>query len=636
MDENINPPERGLEELEKKLYERAGGDFKVRRTDLSPIYRGVNTDWPTGAGTPPKKGSNAWLKVLIGSFIFFLLAVGAAYYIFTSDSNVVSDKNIDIAVQGPVSIKAGDELDLGISITNKNATAIDQVELTTGYPVGTRDPLAPTKEISFLTNKIGNIGSGETVNLAVKALIFGKENDEPEIKMTLRYHLAGSNTLFEKEVTYRLKIIASPIDLSVTIPPETNSNQELNISIRAKANSDKPLTNVLIQVAYPSGFQFKSANIAPTEGNNKWRLGDLAPGVEREISIRGVIEGEAEQIKAFEVQAGTSQTATDRVIGILYNDLFKTLTVKKSFLGLSFNENEKGSDGILTQSPARPKKYVLAWANNLSVPMENVKLVGRFSGTALDKGTVSSLRSYYSSVDNLITWNKQSYEQFASLDAGVSGELELTFGSVPLISGNSSLKNPEIDLDLTLSGTRVSEGFANEVVQTDLSRKIKIDSQVIFKADSLYRDGPFPNSGPVPPVSEKETTYTIRWVLVNSSNDVRNALVSAVLPPGIKWIGLTSPSSENVTYDEATRKVTWEVGTIKAGVGVDLLARHAFFQVAITPSVNQIGVPAPLTSVADFNGDDTWSGSALTVQADALSTDIMQDSAYKSGDGVVK
>ena len=54
--------------------------------------------------------------------------------------------------------------------------------------------------MTYRTQDIGEIKAGETVNIAVRAAIFGQENDQPEIKMTLRYHLAGSNTLFEKEI----------------------------------------------------------------------------------------------------------------------------------------------------------------------------------------------------------------------------------------------------------------------------------------------------------------------------------------------------------------------------------------------------------------------------------------------------
>ncbi|MCX6712963.1 MAG: hypothetical protein NTY66_02010, partial [Candidatus Vogelbacteria bacterium] len=82
MSSDPNVPDHGLEELQKKLYDRAGGDFKVRRSDLDPVYKGVNQDWPVEVSPPglrPKK--SIWFRLLLWSFIFFLAALGVAYYL---------------------------------------------------------------------------------------------------------------------------------------------------------------------------------------------------------------------------------------------------------------------------------------------------------------------------------------------------------------------------------------------------------------------------------------------------------------------------------------------------------------------------------------------------------------------------
>lgn len=619
-----------MEDLEKKLYDREAGDFEVRRSELGPVYHNVNRNWPD---EPMVKnaGQNPWFKVLIGSFLFFLIALGAAYYVFSTGGNVVSEKNITVAVAGPVTVKAGDELSLQIGLTNNNAVPIDQVELTTTWPDGTK--VSETgKPLTFQTQKIGVIKPGETVNVAVKAAVFGKENDELELKLGLRYHLAGSNTLFEKETGYRLRITSSPLDLRVSVPTEVNSNQEFALSIIVGANSDKPISDVMIEANYPPGFRLVSSSLPPAGDQNKWRLGDLAPAMTREITLRGVIEGESEQLRAFEFRAGSAAGEAKNIVTV-YNDLYKTLTIKKSFLGLSLID-ETGAQKF-TQKSERPTNYVVRWNNNLPVSVKDIVVTGRFSGNALSKKSVDADRAYYDSSQNTLTWDKHSEPVLAAAEPGAESEEILKFGSLA-IAGTVPIKNPFIDLALNVSGTRVSEGFAGERIETNISRTIKIDSEIALLSRALYVDGPFKNSGPLPPKPEQATTYTIAWALNNSSNDLENAAVRAVLPLGVSWVGLSSPATEKIVYDAASRTVIWDLGSLAAGTGFgDTARRTAAFQVSLTPSVSQIGDSAILAREISFTGRDTWTGSLLGVTTRDLTTEISTDSGYFNNSGTI-
>jgi len=632
---NNQTPERGIEELKKKLYERDGGDFKVRRSNLAPYYKSVNKTWREQPGVVPTKAPGSiWLKVLGFSFVFFLITIGAAWYIFSQNKNVVSDKNIEISINGPVSVKAGDELDLQIAFTNKNTVAIGQAVLTTVWPAGSRDPDNITKSSTYSSQDIGQINAGETVNIVTKAIVYGKENDILDVKLTMGYHLAGSNTLFEKEVTYRLKINASPVDLRVAIPSEINSNQELSLDLKITANSDKPLNNILLEVIYPPGFQFKSASVPPTYDSRKWLLGDLQPGVERTITIKGVIEGQAEELKSFQVRTGIKDTVQEQTIAVVYNDFFKTLTIKKPFLGIAFVDTNSLDKTTFTLKSSELGFYNINWVNNLPVKIKDVQVVVHLTGNALNKTSVSAKNGYYSSVANTVTWDKNTIAELGSVEPGATGQLNLNFGSLPLLVEGKDLRNPQIYVDITIIGTRVSEGFSNEKVQTDLSRIIKMDSVVLVDAKTFYKDGPLTNTGPIPPRVDIPTTYTLTWVLQNSSNDVSNSSMETTLPLGVEWVGLTSPTNEMVSYNNQSRKVTWDVGLVKAGIGGPIPLRTASFQVSLVPSISQLDSTVKLTNDVIFKGLDTFSGSNLLIRKGSMIT-ILGDIGSIQRNGVV-
>lgn len=636
MDSNNRVPKHGIEDLEKKLYNRDSGDFKVRRSNLDPYYRDVNKTWAEETPEPviAKSNGNVWVKVLGLSFLFFLLAIVSAWYIFFFEKNVVSDKNIEITVDGPVSLKAGDELSLQITLTNKNTVAISDAEFTTVWPSGTRDSADISKQITYTDQKIGQINSGETVNILAKAIVYGKENDELEIKFNLSYHLIGSNTIFEKEATYRFKINASPIELEALVPSEINSNQESVLNLKVKTNSDKPLNNVLVEVIYPPGFQFKQSNVPPTYESRKWLLGDLQPGVERVINITGVIEGQSEELKSFRVLAGIKDPIKEQTIAVLYNDSFKTTTIKKSFLGLSLIELSNQQETLLPLNNEKNGYYAINWVNNLSVKIKDVKVVARLRGEALNKRSVSSLGGYYSSLDNTITWDKNTTKELASVEPGAAGQLSFNFSSISLLDAGKDLRNPEIYIDVTITGTRVSEGFSNEKIQTDLARVVKINSAVVFDAKTFYRDGPLTNSGPLPPKVDNPTTYTLTWSLLNSSNDLRNSVIETSLPLGVEWVGATSPANENVSYNNQNRKVTWDLGFIKAGTGLALPRRTASFQVSFTPSIDQLGNSAKLTGSVIFRGVDTFTKDNLISEINSMSN-LLNDAGTSKNNFII-
>ena len=76
---------------------------------------------------------------LIIAFLFFLVSLGIAGYVFYAGSNSVSVDKVTVDVQGPTTIAGGDTVPLSLTITNKNAVAIDNATIEIDFPNGTRD-----------------------------------------------------------------------------------------------------------------------------------------------------------------------------------------------------------------------------------------------------------------------------------------------------------------------------------------------------------------------------------------------------------------------------------------------------------------------------------------------------------------
>ena len=72
--------------------------------------------------TPAKKRFSFGAKFLFGAILFFVLATGAASYIFFVGGNTISPQNIDIQVLAPSVIDGGSPTTFQVIVNNRNQT----------------------------------------------------------------------------------------------------------------------------------------------------------------------------------------------------------------------------------------------------------------------------------------------------------------------------------------------------------------------------------------------------------------------------------------------------------------------------------------------------------------------------------
>ncbi|OGZ07551.1 MAG: hypothetical protein A3C13_04880 [Candidatus Lloydbacteria bacterium RIFCSPHIGHO2_02_FULL_50_11] len=154
---------------------------------------------------------------------------------------------------------------------------------------------------------------------------------------------------------------------------------------------------------------------------------------------------------------------------------------------------------------------------------------------------------------------------------------------------------------------------------------VRVSSQVQFASRAVYYVGPFVNSGPIPPRVEQETTYTVIWSIVNTSNSINNTEVRAVLPIYVEWYGSVSPGTENLTYNQNTNEVVWTAGNIPAGTGIDKPPREVAFQVVLTPSLSQLRSAPALVTQIRLSATDAFTGVLLEQNKSDITTDLSTD-----------
>ncbi len=629
-----------IDRIAKKLYSpSAQGKSFIRPGVLKEKSYGINNEWAEKevgveetAVAEDKKPPSMFKRIFLGSLIFFVISAVYAGYTFFVGGNIVSSKNIDIEIAGPSFVAGGEELALQVVVRNGNATPLELADLLIEYPKGAG--AGDTEDIERLRDTLGEIRSGGSIERIERFKLFGEEGGDKEIKFTLEYRIAGSNAVFTKETSYKVRISTAPVSLLVDAPEEGSDNQDFKFSVKASSNSEEGVSNLLLRIEYPAGFDYKSAEPKPTFGNNVWRIGDLNKGGSKEISVLGVIRGQDGEERTFRIYTGEQDTRDEQKIGVVYNSAFQSVLIKRPFLSAQLLVNGKEGSTI-SVSPRNVVQSEIIWKNNLPTKIMNARVEVVFTGDSVDSSTIIADRGFYNSGNNTISWDRNSLNELREIQPGDGGRMSFSFSPKSISSGDYS-PNKEITVSVNVYGEFFDTSMGGgQTVSSQAKTIIKISSDFQVTPRALYYGAPFSNEGKLPPQVGEETTYAIVLTAVNSTNRISRAVVKTTLPSYIRFVGVVYPESEQVTFNDKTGEVVWNIGSIESGVGFTKPVKEVSFKIGFRPSLGQVGRNAPLTGVVTYSGSDEFTGNDVSGAIPALTTTLNSDQAFKRGDDII-
>lgn len=635
-----------MERIEKKLYSRNTPNIiDEGRTELKDENQNtVQENWQESGGNGfdemaarvsrfAGKENKFIKKLFVFSAVFFVLAAGVAAFVFLGGMNIVSSKNVDIKVVGPLSVPGGEEISLDINVVNNNNTDLESAYLIIEYPEGARSAADLTQELDRERFPLDRVKSGESYSQNIKIVFFGEKESVKEIKISLEYRVENSSALFYKEKIHQITLSSSPVIITPTYPKEINSNQDISFNIEVASNSKDPVEDFLVKVEYPFGFVFKKATPAAMYGENTWRFNRLAAGEKKTVTIEGNIIGQDNEEKVFKISAGTASEDDEGVIVIPFLDMMESLTVKRSFIGLEVLIG--GKEGDYAGRGGIPVTVEVAARNNLPTRLFNTSVEVVLSGGALNPLSVLPNNSgFFQSSNNTIFWDSRSLSGLSDMEP--AGKERMSFKISPLQYENIARgTKPEINMTIKAKGERVLESGSVEQVSVIETRKIILSTDITLETKVTRSVGNIENYGPIPPKAEIPTSYTVTWSITNSSNQVSNVEVRATLPSYARWTNLHSPTSEMFSLNKATNELVWNVGSVLPDTGSSSSKKEIYFQIEILPSLSQLGRMVIILGQPALTGIDKLTGMKIETKASAATTNFSGDPTFKSGDDKV-
>jgi hypothetical protein len=638
---SINEQDR-LEELRKRLYERGNAPEKREPHHLSDTHEEVRESWErppqpprplpqpaapaatdTMARTHAKRGYR--MKILLGGFAIFVLTIAVSSLFLAFGRHNISGDNITISASGPFTIGGGQEFPLQVGITNSNTVPIDSATLIVEYPSGTQSATEEGKELFTERQQLETINSGETVNIPLKAKVFGEENEEKTIKVSIEYRVSGSNATFYKEADpLRFKISSSPVIIRADTIKKISSGQESEVTLTIISNSPTPLSQVLVKAEYPVGFDFSSADPKPTYGQNGWLITDLQPEKEKTITISGIVVGKESDEYAINFSVGVPNERDPQSLASIFAKTQTQFQIEQPFLDIDLQVNNSSESEVAVE-PGRRSNAVITFTNTLEDTVYDISVEVELSGNAFSIYEVGPSSGYFDPSKNTITWDVSNTPSLRQATPGEKKQL-----SFSLEAASQVTNTPQVNIKVNTHARRVSENDVAEQLIGTAESTLKVISVPVVRAQASHDTDVFVDTGPVPPVVDKETTYTIAMQVKNGSNGVSDALVSASLPAYVTWLNQTAGTGD-ITYNPTTRAIEWSAGDIDANAEV-----YAAFQVSVLPRSLQIGTVPVLLTEQRIRAVDKFTGTVVRGSNPPITTKLPADDPNDPKAGVVR
>lgn len=553
-------------------------------------------------------------------------AVGVGFYLYRGNRG----DELHIVVIKPEIVTIGVPFTLGVDVGNDVNVLLQDVRVALELPEEVAIVGSGMQKTVDAKN-MGNIGIGGSNRADFRVIILSGENAVKQLTAVVEYVPQGVNSRFEKREVIDVVVGSPGMLLDVVAPERVVSGQEFALEVRYKNATEIDMNDLRLKIAYPAGFEMKSADLPPDIGGSVWQLGGLRRGSEMHFKIKGNLVGEAGASAEFKAQL---EAGFD---GGRYRVAEKAALAQLISSPLVLGATIDGESGVA--SVGEELHYRIAYENTADQGFRDAVVGVELKGDMFDFATLKTTGTI-GPKGTTITWNRVTNPELVVISPKAEGIVEFTIATKKAYAiRRLSDRNFILKVDARIDSPTVAKDAVGDATTGFARLETKVGGAIVVDARAFFRDASagLVNRGPFPPKSGVPTQYTIHWVLTNAATDGSDVNVTAVLPGGVAFTGATkiAQGGGTLTYMSNTQTVTWHIDRIPAGVGTIRQAFEAIFQIEATPSPNFVRQAMPLVGETTVKGKDDFTGLELEAYDVALTTALPDDPTVGSGGGLV-
>ncbi len=572
-----------------------------------------------------------WLRKVLWSGIFIGLAViiaGVSFIVYYLNQ----PKGVDLEISAPADVSRGVPFELNVDVTNLSGIPVGNAVINITLPT---DLLlwGPGMNGTIYSENVGDLGVGSLYRKTYKVIAVGDLNSSETLNVSVSY-VNQSGARFEIKNKASVVISNEALNLSISKPDQVFNGSLFSFSVNYANNSDFDFPNMVLQADFPDSFTFDSSSLPPSSLSNTWQLGSALANSTGTLSVRGEFSGSDSSsfdipLKLYAVLNGKNYEVAD------YDASF---SLSPSPVGISVFVN--GSSNYVAK-PIDTLNYSVAYSNMSGIALKDVTVKAVLSGFA-DWSSVKT-DGIFNPASKAVIWNSSTTPALAFVTPGSTGNVTLSLSvnsKAPSSLQDLSNKNLYIKIDASISSPSVPYYVSGGKTFAEASQETRIASLVYLDAKAFFRDtsGLAANAGSFPPKVGVPTDYTVHWVVSNFGNDLSDVKVSAVLPSGVKFTGVskTNVASSSLAFDPSTGGVVWNIGAVVANGGYLTGSLEGIFQIEATPDASSVGSYETILGMTNLEATDDFTGSKVAISSPPLTTLLPADATVAPGSGVVR
>lgn len=552
-------------------------------------------------------------RFFLAFFGFVILLLGLAtlsFYLFPEAPR----SPVAVSIEAPSVHPAGAEIHYRIKIENRGDEPARQVTVKIAAPSqfyffrSEPPPASHTNQTwTFLS-----IAENSSVTVDITGQLLGEVGERKRFEATVRYQPPGYSFLDEQTVTAETLINRQGISLWVEGQNQAEIGEEVHLTVHYRNDAERSFNPVQLELVPPGGWVFLSSSQPSQRQGMLWPLGELPAGKEGVFTVRGKLTGDADSLQEWRwslvrVSAGARDILAEKSQLILLKNSKQELTLRTI----------DGATETADLVSDRPVDLIVTFQNQTEQEISNSKLELVVAGSAGREiqvegtGFSPQTKSVAASLDAspVLVWEVIQIPALASLPPGAGSEVRARLSLVK-IAGNTTVPSLQVQARWRRDGQTVTSSILILKPATEAS----LNQTIVY----LNRAGEEIPASDFSVAEGDEGNYRVRWEVANGSSPLRNVAVKTFLSDNIRFIFVgTVTSGERISYDEASRQITWRLNWLPAFVGS--VASSAKISGEFTLAIKRSGSsPLLLLKTSSLEALDDLSGKTVSVRTDVV------------------
>lgn len=525
---------------------------------------------------------------------------------------------IDTSV-APEQVITGDLSTLTFRYENNSDEIITDTRLTIDLPQHFEllDVDSTAEYLGSLVFNIGDIPPTDYGFIHIQGTMFGDVGGEQIFTTTLSYTYSPDKITDTKVKQHIFKPIQSALELELSLPEHLVAYQKVAGEIKYTNTGSIAFPHLLINPQWPSTFTLSSSSPSQ-QSDGLFHIDSIEPGETGIITFAGYLGSEQDSTFIFEPsfsfdETNYKQTTLTDIVEILPTPLQISHSISESTIN-------PGSTITIDATYKNISDFKLT-----DISFKIASDIDIFATSGITGGSYAN--GYYtfsSMIDELAPGETGSVEMKLPVKQTLSRSATDIYENISVTTSSSAEFTFEPDqepITVQTIGSRFDLPLTSPVTMSSFGR------YWAPSGDQLGR-------GPVPPIVGETTKYWVFWNIEGTTNSLSNLTLEADLGPNVSLTGRQSVSTgSSISQSDGT--IYWSIPELDPTLPPGSTVAGIAFEVAITPSEDQIGTTPVLLSSTLLQASDRFTGASLTRTTGTVTTAIPYDSKATSYGGIV-